>query len=229
MSSGSWVENNQAKDERKLGGTRQKALEDFIEAIGGLYYSKGNIRGDVAVIGGGTILPEATLLCTEDSQFTIPRADITSITCVDKESFVHNLGGYLFIDEKSKGNIGYGQVANKFNLGLMWTDVEKFFHYIPKNSLDTILIFRQLENFTDLIDYSWHGSSVAEKINRCLRKYGRIFGSSSFQSENSDEFKNLLPKNWSLNNFELLSNPSPNYPFSFPFRENHIGFEVIKI
>jgi len=125
-------------------------LDHFLDSIGPLADSKGRISGDAAVLGGGVLLPEVTLLCTPESQFTIPGPEITSITCVDKSSSVYLLDMSFNIPEQQVKILGYGECAENFTIGLMWTNLEHFLHHLPENSFDTILMFRHAASFIDI-------------------------------------------------------------------------------
>lgn len=176
----------------------------------GFNISQNDVKGNVVVIGPGTMFPEAVLVFSPESNFRKFRKKVDSVTLCDSEDYFLTLN----IDMPNLKYFEQLELAHRGECGFVWTHFEHFLFLLEGKSVNTILMFEMPDEFEDFIIRQ----DVSDQISRVLANNGTFIGTSSFFSGDESHVSSMLPSVWRLETYTRL----PDKIGVYPFHNHHI-------
>ena len=179
-------------------------VRTFVESIAPIGFQKDAIRGRVAILGGGPIIPERALLCMGNSLSTL-QPEIQQVVSIQP---MYSRISYLFSDPVVEGALARPQDrVVQYN-----ASAQEVLPQLAEEYFDTVLMFRVPNIGTQL------KMGLMDAIMRTLKRGGHFIGSGG-------EMKVIPPSPA----YSIQSQvPLPNLDFSLYSYTNNWGFDLQK-
>lgn len=221
-----WLEQLQKSGFPKERPFKSNTLKNFLRSISALDILPEQIRGDVLVIGPGTVMPEQSLIFTQETKFQVKRPEINNIICCDGRWSLTNNNVPLPLSYLEWGELPNKKENNIYTLN-GWAS--EMLRCLPQTGIfDTVLAFRisLLENV--FLEEDRTGINLISRIAKALKSGGHFIGSGSFEN-NDPKSINYLPSELKLLQYVELQEPTLTGDDSpMPFSRYHMGIILKK-